>query len=210
MKFVPLTCLILTNRIPGLISDFAYTRLRLPRAYCLCIVSSLFIISQATAIIVSSVETLWVASLLLGLAYGSLFGSGPTIVIEWFGLGKSTFLCMLNPHQLTSPILAHFSENFGYVLLSPILGGNIFSLLFGRYLDAHARDPRSSLATRVSLTSLVSRELPSEHQCFDGKTCYLGSLQVTLVACIVSLGLSWWAGIRDGQKVKARNASVRG
>ena len=85
--------------------------------------------------------------------------------------------------------------------------------MFGRYLDAHAptQDARSSLATRVwSLISLVSRELPSEHQCFDGKTCYLGSLQVTLVACVVSLGLSWWAGIRDGQKVKARNASVRG
>ena len=86
-----LTCLILTNCIPGIISDFAHTRLRLPRAYCLCIVSSLFIISQATAIIVSSVETLWVATLLLGLAYGSLFGSCPTIIIEWFGLGKSHF-----------------------------------------------------------------------------------------------------------------------
>jgi MFS family permease len=188
VNFAPLTCLILINCIPGLISDFAYTRLRLPRVYSLCIVSSLFIISQAAAIIVSSVEALWVATLLLGLAYGSLFGSCPTIMIEWFGL-------------------AHFSENMGYVFLSPILGGNIFSIMFGRYLDAHApkQDPRSS-----SLTSLVSRELPSEHQCFDGKTCYLGSLQVTLVACIVSLGLSWWAGIRDGQKVKARHASVGG
>jgi len=177
----------------GLISDFAHTRLRLPRAYCLCIVSSLFIISQATAIIVSSVETLWVATLLLGLAYGSLFGSCPTIIIEWFGL-------------------AHLSENWGYASFSPVLGGNLFSLMFGRYLDAHAptQDPSSSLATRAwSLISLVSRELPSEHQCFDGKTCYLGSLQVTLVACIVSLGLSWWAGVRDGQKVKARNATVR-
>jgi hypothetical protein len=111
-------------------------------------------------------------------------------------------------HRINSrPTPAHFSENMGYVFLSPILGGNIFSIMFGRYLDAHApkQDPRSS-----SLTSLVSRELPSEHQCFDGKTCYLGSLQVTLVACIVSLGLSWWAGIRDGQKVKARHASVGG
>jgi len=94
---VPLTCfkLILTNCISGLISDFAHTHLRLPRAYCFCLVSFLFIISQATAIIVSSIETLWLATLLLGLAYGSLFGSIPTILIEWFGLGKSTFLCVI-------------------------------------------------------------------------------------------------------------------
>ena len=90
----PLTCVILTNFVPGLVSDFVHTRLRLPRAYCLCIVSTLFIISQTIAIMVSSVETLWVATLLLGFAYGSLFGSSPTIIIDWFGLGKSTFPCM--------------------------------------------------------------------------------------------------------------------
>ena len=82
------TCRKPNQRGEGLTSDFAYTRLRLPRAYCLCIVSSLFIISQATAIIVSSVETLWVATFLLGLAYGAMSGSYPTIMIEWFGLGK--------------------------------------------------------------------------------------------------------------------------
>ncbi|KAF8120704.1 major facilitator superfamily domain-containing protein [Boletus edulis] len=184
--------LALTNYVQGLISDFGHIRLRIPRAYCLCIVSSLFIVSQATAMTVSSVETLWVATLLLGLAYGFLFGSCPTIMIEWFGM-------------------AHFSENWGYLSFSPVLGGNLFSLMFGRYLDAHVpvQDTRSSLGTRVlSIISLGSRDLPSEHQCFDGKACYLGTLQVTLVACIISLGLSWRAGIRDGQKIKARDASV--
>ena len=119
-------------------------------------------------------------------------------------------LCELNSHRLTFPILAHFSENWGYASFSPLVLGNLFSLMFGRYLDAHAptQDTRSSLGTRV--WTLASRELPSEHQCFDGKECYLGSLQVTLVACIISLGLSWWAGVRDGQKVRARNAFVRG
>ncbi|KAF8121388.1 major facilitator superfamily domain-containing protein [Boletus edulis] len=185
--------LALTNYVQGLISDFGHIRLRIPRAYCLCIVSSLFIVSQATAMFVSSVETLWVATLLLGLAYGFLFGSCPTIMIEWFGM-------------------AHFSENWGYLSCSPVLGGNLFSFMFGRYLDAHVpvQDTRSSsLGTRVlSIISLGSRDLPSEHQCFDGKACYLGTLQVTLVACIISLGLSWRAGIRDGQKIKARDASV--
>jgi len=177
----------------GLISDFAHTRLRLPRVNCLCIVSCGFILSQAAAMIVSSVETLWIATLLLGLAYGSLFGSLPTIMIEWFGL-------------------AHLAENLGFVAFSPALGGNLFSLIFGVGLDNHAskQESHSSLAPRVlSLIGLASRGLPSEHQCFDGKECYVGSLRVTLVACIVSLMLSWWAGIRDGQ-INVRARSSRG
>lgn len=83
--------------------------------------------------------------------------------------------------------------------------------MFGRNLDAHVhiQGTGSSLGTHVrSLISLVSREFSSEHRCLDGKACYVSSLQVTLVACIVSLGLSWWAGIRDGQKIKARHAFV--
>ena len=109
------------------------------------------------------------------------------------------------------PAPAHLSENWGYVSFSPVIGGNLFSLMFGRNLDAHvpAQDLIPSLVTRFwSSITLVPRELPSEHQCFDGKACYLGSLQVTLVACIASLGLSWWAGIRDRQKVKGRNACL--
>ncbi|KAG9312377.1 hypothetical protein JVU11DRAFT_6753 [Chiua virens] len=170
--------------IGSFLSDFTHTHLRFPRAYCLCIVSSLFIISQATAIAVSSVKTLWIATLLSGFAYGSLFGSFPAIMIDRFGM-------------------AHFSENWGYLLLSSPIGANLFSLLLGYNLDTHIPvDNTSSVA-------LGSRELPSEHQCFDGKACYLGTLQVTLVACIVSLGLSWWVGIRDGQKARVRNVCVR-
>ncbi|KIK95475.1 hypothetical protein PAXRUDRAFT_378249 [Paxillus rubicundulus Ve08.2h10] len=146
----------------GPISDVTRHHLYLPRAYSLCIVSSLFIISQAFAIGISSVQSLWMASSLLGLAYGSLFGICPTIVIEWFGL-------------------AHLSENWGYTALAPLIGGNLFSLMFGRNIDAHA-------------------ELPSEHQCFDGRECYVDSLKVTMVACVISLGLSVWAGMRDRQK----------
>lgn len=71
----------------GLVSDFIRNRLDLPRSYCLCLVSILFIISQATAISVTSVNTLWIATTVLGVAYGSLWGIIPTINIEWFGLG---------------------------------------------------------------------------------------------------------------------------
>ena len=68
----------------------------------------LFVLSQAIASTVDKVQDLWHASVLLGLAYGGMFGIFPTITIEWFGLG-------------------HFSENWGLVSLSPMIGGNIFS-----------------------------------------------------------------------------------
>ncbi|KIK95478.1 hypothetical protein PAXRUDRAFT_826958 [Paxillus rubicundulus Ve08.2h10] len=167
----------------GPVSDFTNNRLHLPRAYCLCIVSSLFIISQAFSVGISSVQSLWMASSLLGLAYGSLFGLCPTIFIEWFGL-------------------AHLSENWGSTFPAPLIGGNLFSLMFGRNLDAHAStDKHSMLPTRI-LSTLGPRQLPSEHQCFGGRECYVGSLKVTMVACVVSLGLSVWAGMRDREKVK--------
>ena len=35
-----------------------------------------------------SVKNLWIGSLMLGLAYGGMFGLFPVIAIEWFGLGE--------------------------------------------------------------------------------------------------------------------------
>lgn len=69
-------------------SDFMQTHLHLPRAYSLCIVSSLFIMSQMAVISVSSITTLWVATVMVGIAYGSLLGALPSITIDWFGLGE--------------------------------------------------------------------------------------------------------------------------
>lgn len=71
---------------PGLIADLIRIRLRLPRAYCFCIVSTLFVVSQLSAISINDVAHLWKATALLGLAYGGLFGIAPTIIIDWFGL----------------------------------------------------------------------------------------------------------------------------
>ncbi|KAH9180068.1 MFS general substrate transporter [Lactarius sanguifluus] len=59
----------------------------------------------------------------VGLAYGCWFGLLPTISIEWFGL-------------------THFSENWGIISVFPAIGGNLFSLAFGRNLDAH--DPTTA------------------------------------------------------------------
>jgi hypothetical protein len=72
----------------GLIADFFRIRLRLPRVFCFCIVSALFVVSQISVINVYDVAHLWKATALLGLAYGSLFGICPTIIMDWFGLGE--------------------------------------------------------------------------------------------------------------------------
>ncbi|KAI6040972.1 major facilitator superfamily domain-containing protein [Pisolithus marmoratus] len=158
----------------GLISDLIRNQFHLSRAYCLCIVSSLFILSQALAIEISSVSTLWLATALLGVAYGGLYGALPTIVIDWFGL-------------------AHLSENWGFVSLAPLIGGNVFSVMLGRDLDAHTPREVTNSFPGVGPVS-------PEQQCLMGRDCYVSSLRITLVACVVALALSTWAAIRDGRR----------
>jgi len=126
----------------------------------------------------------------LGALYWGLFGICHTIIVERFGL-------------------AYLSENLGYISFAPLIGGNLFSLMF----DAHTPTPDTHLMllTRI-LRSLVPRELLSEHQCFDGRECYVGGLGVTMAACVISLGLSVWAGSRDRQEGKESRmgASAKG
>jgi hypothetical protein len=100
--------------------------------------------------------------------------------------------------RLTYVVPAHLSENWGYVLLSSSLGGNIFSLMFGHNLDAHTPNDDSDTHSPLSLAKRA--DLPSNHQCFDGRDCYVSSLYVTVVACLFALGLSVWAGMRDQRK----------
>ncbi|KAI0688651.1 MFS general substrate transporter [Cytidiella melzeri] len=182
--------------IIGLIADFTKNRLHYPRSFCMSIVASMFIVSQVTVYHIDNVENLWKGSVLLGLAYGGLFGLFPTITIEWFGL-------------------AHFSENWGFVSLSPLLGGNMFSIAFGRNLDAHApSEPQDSSRASVSATlintALKARAGPdASHQCLLGRECYASSLLMTTAACTVALCLSLYAGWKDYRQSKRHGALER-
>lgn len=116
----------------GPISDLIRNQFRLPRAYYLCIVSSLFVVSQALAIEISSIRTLWVETALLGVAYGGLFGALPTIVIDWFGLVHCKHVEYRIYAICSTPArVAYLSENWGYVTLAPLIGGNVFSIMLG-------------------------------------------------------------------------------
>ena len=76
----------MTLKSSGLMADFTKNRLHQPRSFCVTLASLAFFISQMTCIGVDDVRTLWKASALLGLAYGSMYGLYPTIIIEYFGM----------------------------------------------------------------------------------------------------------------------------
>lgn len=84
--------------------------------------------------------------------------------------------------------VAHFSENWGVISVFPVLGGNLFSIAFGRNLDAH--EPPAEATT-------IPSPLIAATQCLDGRGCYVQTLYVNIWACVIALGLSFWAGRRD-------------
>lgn len=150
----------------GIVADMVKSRLHVPRSFCIPVMSALFILSQLSLVAINDVRHLWTASVLLGLAYGCWFGLLPTISIEWFGL-------------------AHFSENWGVISVFPVLGGNLFSIAFGRNLDAHEPPPATSAP---SITNT---------RCLDGRGCYVQTLYLNIWACVIALGFSFWACRRD-------------
>ncbi|KAJ3740820.1 major facilitator superfamily domain-containing protein [Lentinula detonsa] len=157
----------------GLLADLIKSRFGLPRSTLLILVACIILSSQIAAAYIENVRVLWRASALLGLGYGSMFSLYATLCIEWFGL-------------------PHFSENWGYLSLSPLFGGNIFSVAFGRNLDAHERSAESAYMPPPP-------GIPPR-QCLDGLTCYVDSLHLTIGACICALALSIWAVWRDRKR----------
>ena len=60
----------------------------MPRSYCLVLVSVIFFISQVATASIDDITHLWIASALVGLAYGGAFSILPTVCLEWFGMRK--------------------------------------------------------------------------------------------------------------------------
>jgi hypothetical protein len=178
----------------GITSDFAKNRFHLPRSYCISLVAFLFVVSQIMGVATNDVTNLWKASLALGLAYGGLFGLFPTIAIELFGI-------------------AHFSENWGFLSLSPMLGGNLFSIAFGRNLDAHSiiGTQIASPTTLNSTSNMIASRtaISSEPQCLEGRDCYVASLYMTTAASCLALALGVWAGWKDQQKHAAVSSRAK-
>lgn len=93
-------------------------------------------------------------------------------------------------------ILAHFSENWGFLSLSPIGAANLFSLVFGRNLDAHDSSPHQALNSALT-------DVYSAPQCLQGLSCYVDTIYLTIFATFLAILLSIWAGYRDRLKIAA-------
>ncbi|KDN37450.1 MFS general substrate transporter [Tilletiaria anomala UBC 951] len=142
----------------GLMADLTVnlsgnTRLRV---WMLLFPCGLAILSQSLAAApntVTSIKMLLVVSGSTGLMYGTLFGICPSLNLEFFGL-------------------KNFSQNWGYVSLSPVVAGNVFNLLFGRIYDSHV--PKKS----------------ATHECVDGEECYRAVFVITTWCAVAATVLS--------------------
>ena len=121
----------------------------------------------------------------------------PTVCLEWFGLREFFLAFNIYIYFVTDltkyNCLAHFSENWGYICISPILSVNLLSFLFGWSLDAHA----GKAVEDLSLTVFLADELP---RCLQGRDCYVDAIYLTIGTSLLSFFLSLWAGYRDSCK----------
>lgn len=90
------------------------------------------------------------------------------------------------------PFAGHFSENWGFLSLAPVVGGNILSLAFGENLDAHEPKDDGLLSVRSGVGA--------HSDCKLGRECYVGTLHLTTGLCAVALGMTVWTAYRDQKK----------
>ncbi|ORY24135.1 major facilitator superfamily domain-containing protein [Naematelia encephala] len=183
----------------GIFSDFCKSKFELRRIWFLPIVALGFIVSQVAGLNTTSVKHLWIVSTLLGGSYGSLFNVIPMLVLEWFGM-------------------THFSQNYGWLCVAPVLGGNIFNLIFGRVYDAHTVGrigaPESGAGVMIdSIGNLLKRAgggIPDDgqHDCLVGANCYASAFKISALACSVAFLLSISAGIRRERKSRERTKAL--
>ncbi|KAK8846547.1 hypothetical protein IAR55_005633 [Kwoniella newhampshirensis] len=179
----------------GIYSDYCKTRFQVRRIWFLPIVCVLFTISQVAALGTIHVQSLWAVSTLLGLAYGSLFNVMPMLVLEWFGM-------------------KHFSQNWGWIAVSPVIGSNTFNLIFGKVYDAHTvgniGTSDDMLATVRGLMKRGGMVLPDDgqHDCLVGEQCYGTAFKISTAGTLLALGLSVLAGIRRERLSRERRKAM--
>lgn len=138
----------------GTFSDYLVNRLQMQRDWLLLGAAVLAGGSQVLGIYVEAPEHLWAISMGSGLMYGMCFGSYPMIVGDAFGM-------------------AHFSQNWGILALSPIPTAYFFNMLFGMFYDHNS-----------------AVDAHGHRECNLGKFCYNEAFRYTTVFSLVALVLS--------------------
>ncbi|KAK4685150.1 hypothetical protein P7C73_g5008, partial [Tremellales sp. Uapishka_1] len=200
----------------GLGSDLCKSKLKMRRVSRLClwgpetrdkclpsyqvwflpIIAMAFILAQQLALHVTSVEHLWIVSTILGFAYGALFNVLPMLTLEYFGM-------------------AHFSQNWGWTCVAPIIGGNLFNIVFGRVYDSNTVNEPSELGLEYGaelIRSVLKRggvSLPGDtHDCLLGVPCYATAFKVSTWGAVIALMLSVWVGIRKERQSRQRRREL--
>jgi MFS family permease len=120
----------------------------------------ILLVAQLLATRIQNPNSLWTISGLTGLGYGALFGVYPALVVDSFGVHG-------------------FSLNWGFIMFSSVISGNILNILYGATYDHH------------------STILPGgDRDCPDGIKCYVLAYWITLALSAIAILLSLWC-IKD-------------
>ena len=113
--------------------------------------------------------------------------------------------------------LDHFSENWGFMSLAPVIGSNILSIAFGRIFDAHTHpsvptEPHFAWSSHFMNSSKIIdvRAAPSDSHslCLEGRSCYADSLKLTIAACSLAFVLGVYVSYRDWKKTNDPRSHV--
>ncbi|GAA6047344.1 hypothetical protein JCM3770_001898 [Rhodotorula araucariae] len=159
---------------------------RFARIWWLVATASLFVVSQVLAGQADRISGLALPTAAVGFAYGTLFGSVPVVCLERFGM-------------------ISFSQNNGFLTLSPSVFANFSNLLFGAVYDSHVTPPTTPTpapAPVPALASNIKRGLaaPPAHVCALGRECFAAAFRATTLMSLVAVALAGWLATRRSFK----------
>lgn len=149
--------------LSGAGSDMLAKRLRMNRMWCFFVSALAFTAAQFSSLQIQNPHYLGVVSGLTGLGYGILYGFVPSLLAQKFGV-------------------MGMSQNWGTIILAPVVSGNLFNILYGEIYDKH---------------SIV---LPDgERECREGLSCYRTAAFLALFAALAAAAFSLWCIWRENR-----------
>lgn len=104
--------------IAGYTADRLVTR-GYQRMWVIFVGTLAFVLAQIGGLTITSSRFMWFTSIFNGMGYGALFGSYASIMSEVFGIKR-------------------FSENYGFLTISTVIGSDIFAFAFGAIYDGNS------------------------------------------------------------------------
>ncbi|KAK9451339.1 major facilitator superfamily domain-containing protein [Limtongia smithiae] len=146
------------------------------RMWVIVVSSVLFTFAQIGGLTITSSRFMWFMSVFNGLGYGALFGSYASIMSELFGLRR-------------------FSENYGYLTVSTVIGSDVFAFAFGAIYDKNSFfiDEETAMMPYDTPFNSTVRRFGSQvgQVCPLGRDCYRSAFAITLPGAVIALILSF-------------------